>query len=97
MVFFNLRQRTDSIQALIVASPKVSKPMVKWAGAIADESIVLVEGVVQLPKEEVKSASVSNVEILISQVRRIDNAIFKSNESPRSSASSTSWLIQNRG
>ena len=69
MVFFNLRQRTDSIQALVVVSPdKVSKQMVKWAGAIADESIVLVEGVVQLPKEEVKSASVSNVEILISQV-----------------------------
>ena len=69
MVFFNLRQRTDSIQALVVVSPdKVSKQMVKWAGAIADESIVLVEGLVQLPKEEVKSASVSNVEILISQV-----------------------------
>ncbi|KAF8519062.1 hypothetical protein JB92DRAFT_2900429 [Gautieria morchelliformis] len=68
MVFFNLRQRTDSIQALIVASPKISKQMVKWSGAIADESIVLVEGVVQLPKEEVKSASVSNVEILISQL-----------------------------
>ena len=98
MVFFNLRQRTDSIQALIVVSPdKVSKQMVKWAGSIADESIVLVEGVVQLPKEEVKSASVSDVEILISQVRRIVNwfQIFKI--SSRSPASFTLWLLQTRG
>ena len=42
--------------------------MVKWASTIADESIVLVEGTIQLPKEEIKSASVGNVEILISQV-----------------------------
>lgn len=78
MVFFNLRQRTDSIQALIVVSlDKVSKHMVKWAGTIADESIVLVEGVVQLPKEEVKSASVGNVEILISQVRCIVKLVVK--------------------
>jgi aspartyl/asparaginyl-tRNA synthetase len=69
MIFFNLRQRTDSVQALIVVSPqKVSKQMVKWAGTLADESIVLVEGIVQLPNAEVKSASVSNVEIMISQV-----------------------------
>jgi aspartyl-tRNA synthetase len=69
MVFFNLRQRTDSIQGLVVTSPGiVSKQMVKWAATLADESIVLVGGTVQLPKEEVKSASVGNVEILISQV-----------------------------
>ncbi|KIJ27385.1 hypothetical protein M422DRAFT_271448 [Sphaerobolus stellatus SS14] len=69
MVFFNLRQKTDSIQALVVVSPeKVSKQMVKWAGTIPDESIVLVEGTVQLPLEEVKSASIGNVEILISQL-----------------------------
>ncbi|KAF8581666.1 aspartyl-tRNA synthetase [Ramaria rubella] len=72
MVFFNFRQRTDSIQALVVVSPdKVSKQMVKWAGTLADESIVLVEGTVQLPKEEVKSASVGNVEILISQLHLV--------------------------
>ena len=98
MVFFNLRQRTDSIQALIVVSPdKVSKQMVKWAGSIADESIVLVEGVVQLPKEEVKSASVSDVEILISQVRRIVNWFQNFKTSSRSPASFTLWLLQTRG
>lgn len=42
--------------------------MVKWAATIPDESIVIVEGKVQLPIEEVKSASIGNIEILISQV-----------------------------
>lgn len=69
MVFFNLRQRTDSIQALVVITPeKVSKQMVKWATTIPVESIVLVQGTIQLPMEEVKSASIGNIEILISEV-----------------------------
>ncbi|GJJ09741.1 hypothetical protein Clacol_003965 [Clathrus columnatus] len=69
MVFLNLRQRTESVQALVVVTPeKISKQMVKWVGGLADESIILVEGSVQLPKEEVKSATVGNVEILISQI-----------------------------
>lgn len=69
MVFLNLRQRTESVQALVIVTPeKISKQMVKWVGSLADESIVLVEGTVQIPKEEVKSATVGNVEILVSQV-----------------------------
>ena len=73
MVFFNLRQRTDSIQALVAVTPeKVSKQMVRWASTIPDESIVLVEGKVKLPMEEVKSASIGNIEILINQVSKRD-------------------------
>ncbi|KZS93446.1 aspartate-tRNA ligase [Sistotremastrum niveocremeum HHB9708] len=69
MVFFNLRQRTDSIQALLSVTPeKVSKQMVKWAAGIADETIVSIEGVVQKPLEEIKSASVGDAEILISKI-----------------------------
>lgn len=69
MVFLNLRQRTESVQALVVVTPeKISKQMVKWVASLADESIVVVEGAVQIPKEEVKSATVGNVEILINQV-----------------------------
>ncbi len=70
MVFFNLRQRSDSIQALLVVSEgKVSKQMVKWAASIATESIVLVEGIVQQPQEPIKSASVSDAEVLIEKVK----------------------------
>ena len=69
MVFLNLRQRTDSVQALLNVAPgKVSKQMAKWAAGLAIESIVLVEGVIQKSPEPIKSASVSDVEVHISQV-----------------------------
>jgi len=69
MVFLNLRQRTDSVQALLVVTPeKVSKQMVKWAASLADESIVLIEGVAQKTQEPIKSATVSDVEIHVSKI-----------------------------
>jgi aspartyl/asparaginyl-tRNA synthetase len=72
MVFFHLRQRTDSIQGLLLVSEsKVSKQMVKWAAGLALESIVLVEGVVQKPQEEIKSTTVSDAEVLIYKVWNI--------------------------
>ncbi|KAJ7706118.1 hypothetical protein B0H17DRAFT_1035799 [Mycena rosella] len=72
MVFLNLRQRADSVQALVTVTPeKVSKQMVKWTGALADESIVLVHGVVKKSPELIKSASVGDVEVLISQIHLI--------------------------
>ena len=68
-MFFNLRQRTDSVQALLmVAEHKVSKQMVKWSASLADESIVLVEGVVQKSPQVIKSASIDDVEVIVSQV-----------------------------
>jgi hypothetical protein len=69
MVFLNLRQRTDSVQALLTVEPeKVSKQMVKWAAGLADESIVRVEGVVRKSPELIKSASVQDVEVHITKV-----------------------------
>jgi len=69
MVFLNLRQRTESVQALLVVNQDtISKQMVKWAAGLADESIVLVEGVAQKTSEPIKSASVSDVEIHVSKV-----------------------------
>lgn len=70
MLFIALRQRLDTIQGLImVNSTTISKQMVKWASSVSDESIVLVEGQVQKPMEEVKSCTVGLCEILISKVR----------------------------
>lgn len=69
MVFLNLRERTDSVQALLTVAPgKVSKQMTKWAAGLAMESIVLVEGIIQKSPEPIKSASVSDVEVAILQV-----------------------------
>jgi aspartyl/asparaginyl-tRNA synthetase len=70
MVFLNLRQRTDSVQALLTVEPeKVSKQMVKWAAGLADESIVRVEGVVRKSPELIKSASVQDVEVHVTKVQ----------------------------
>nr|GAT54930.1 aspartate-tRNA ligase [Mycena chlorophos] len=69
MVFLNLRQRTDSVQALVSVAPdKVSKQMVKWCAGISDESIVLVHGLVTKSPEPIKSASVQDVEVHVSQI-----------------------------
>lgn len=73
MVFLALRQRLDTIQALVAQNAdSISKQMIKWTGSLSDESIVLVEGVTQAPIEEVKSVSIGNVEILVKKVRRSD-------------------------
>jgi len=72
MVFFNLRQRIDSVQALLSVSPgKVSKQMAKWAAGLSMESIVLVEGTVKKAPEIIKSATVGDVEIHISQIHLV--------------------------
>ena len=72
MVFFNLRQQTDSVQAILeVEDGKVSKPMVKWASGLANESIVLVGGIVRKSPEEIKSATIKDVELRLTSVRAL--------------------------
>ncbi|KAF5390275.1 hypothetical protein D9757_002878 [Collybiopsis confluens] len=69
MVFLNLRQRTESVQALMIVTPeKVSKQMVRWAAGLATESIVLVEGLVKQSPETIKSATIGTVEIDVSKL-----------------------------
>lgn len=69
MVFLNLRQRQDSVQALLIIAPKkVSKQMVKWAAGLSDESIVLLDGVVKKSPEPIKSATISDIEIHVTTV-----------------------------
>ncbi|KAI0002011.1 hypothetical protein BJV77DRAFT_1077785 [Russula vinacea] len=68
-VFLKLRQRTDSVQAMLsVEEGKVSKFMVKWASGLSDESIVLVEGIVQKSPEEVKGATIKDVELILTRI-----------------------------
>jgi aspartyl/asparaginyl-tRNA synthetase len=77
MVFLNLRQRMYSVQGLVfVSQDSVSKQMVKWAAGIPAESVVLVEGTVQSPQEEVKSATVGDAEILIGKVSSLPLIFF---------------------
>lgn len=72
MVFLNLRQRTDSVQALLTVQPeKVSKQMAKWAAGLSMESIVLAEGIVKKSPELIKSATVQDVELHLTQLHLI--------------------------
>lgn len=76
MVFLTLRQQSELIQALLKTNKDtdataVSKQMVKWTGSINLESIVLVEGKVAKVEEKIKSATVQDVEILISKIYTI--------------------------
>ncbi|GAA5994409.1 aspartate--tRNA ligase DPS1 [Rhodotorula paludigena] len=75
MVFVVLRQQDHTIQGLVVVEPEaVSKKMVRWVESINDESIVLVEGVVQKAKEPVKSCTVHEVELKIRKIHLISEA-----------------------
>lgn len=72
MAFVTLRQRLSLIQGLIKANgDSISKQMVKWAGSINLESIVVVHGTVRSVEEPIKSATVQDVEVHISKIYTI--------------------------
>lgn len=69
MCFFQFRQSSATIQGLVVFNETtISKQMVKFAQNITSESIVLVEGIIAKPLEPVKSCTVQDAEITISQL-----------------------------
>ena len=69
MVFLNLRQRTDSVQALLALTQgKISKQMVKWAAGLQMESIVLAEDAVKRTPEPITSVTIQDVELHLTQV-----------------------------
>jgi aspartyl/asparaginyl-tRNA synthetase len=68
MIFFELRQQTDTIQALLQLSSTVSKQMYKFAAAITPESIILVRGTVKESPTEINATTVKDAEIHISEV-----------------------------
>lgn len=72
MTFVTLRQRLSLIQGLLKANGhSVSKQMVKWAGSINLESIVVVHGAIRSVEEPIKSATVQDVEVHISKIYTI--------------------------
>ncbi|GAA6054399.1 hypothetical protein JCM3770_002238 [Rhodotorula araucariae] len=75
MVFIVLRQQDHTMQGLVVVEPElVSKKMVRWVEGIHDESIVLVEAVVQRAKEPIKSCTIHDVELKVRKIHVIAEA-----------------------
>ena len=69
MCFLQLRQQTNSVQGIVaVDDATVSKLMVRFAGQISLESIVVVDAVVQKALEPVTSTTISDVELQIKKV-----------------------------
>lgn len=69
--FITFRQQAELIQGLVKINKEdgsVSKQMVKWCGSLNLESIVLVRGKVCKVEEPIKSATVQNLEIHITEI-----------------------------
>lgn len=66
--FFVLRQKQFTVQCLLSVNEAVSKQMVKFVGSITKESIVDIEGVVQLAPTKIESCSQQTVEMKVQKV-----------------------------
>ena len=68
MVFLELRQQTDTIQAVLSLSDKISKQMQKFTASINPESIVLVNGTIVKSPIEIKATTIKDAELQIAKV-----------------------------
>jgi aspartyl/asparaginyl-tRNA synthetase len=68
LAFVNLRQGLNTVQAVVAASEKLSKQMVKFCGNVSTESTLVVTGLVKRVKEPIKSASIKDFEIHIQKL-----------------------------
>ncbi|KAK5164199.1 uncharacterized protein LTR77_009893 [Saxophila tyrrhenica] len=66
--FVVFRQGISTIQGVVAASDKLSRQMVKFAGSIPSESVVLVHALVEKPKEAVKSTTIQHLEVHVKQL-----------------------------
>jgi aspartyl-tRNA synthetase len=75
LAFLNLRDRFDSIQAVVAASDTLSRQFVKFAAGVPGESIVDVVGIIKEPKEAIKSATIGNRELHITQLWVVSKSV----------------------
>ncbi|KAI9173334.1 aspartate--tRNA ligase dps1 [Blastocladiella emersonii ATCC 22665] len=68
LCFFQLRQRFDTIQAVLTVDTVISKHMVKFATGINSESLVLIEATIVKSPEPVKSCTVQDAELRVHSV-----------------------------
>ncbi|KAH7079276.1 aspartyl-tRNA synthetase-like protein [Paraphoma chrysanthemicola] len=68
LAFLNLRQNLSTVQAVVAASEKLSKQMVKFCGSVSTESTLVVTGLVKRVQEPIKSASIKDFEIHIKKL-----------------------------
>jgi len=76
LAFLVLREQEHTIQVVIAegGAQSLSRQMVKWCGGINTESYVRVTGLVKKPLEEVKSTSISHLELHVKSIYTISQA-----------------------
>lgn len=72
--FILFRNALQTIQGVLHRDEMISDHMIKWINRLPPESIVQVIGTLQEPKEPVKSATISNLEVNIQSVHLISSA-----------------------
>jgi aspartyl/asparaginyl-tRNA synthetase len=68
LAFLNLRQGLSTVQAVVAASEKLSKQMVKYCGSVSTESTLVVTGLVKRVQEPIKSATIKDFEIHVQKL-----------------------------
>lgn len=66
--FLVFSQQSNTIQAVVAESEKLSRQMVKFAGSIPTESEVVVHGILNKPREPVQSTTIQNLEVHITKI-----------------------------
>ena len=81
ILFLVFRQSIGTIQGVLTEGETVSQNMLLWAESIHSESVVWVDGVLQIPQndqQEVKAPSVHDLEVNIEKVCPTPNATLAS-------------------
>lgn len=66
--FLVFGQQSNTIQAVVAASDTLSRQMVKFAGSIPTESEVVVHGILNKPRDPVKSTTIQNLEVHVTKL-----------------------------
>lgn len=73
-IFILLRQSLNSVQAVMFQGSKVPKAMVKYACGLSLESVVDVLAEITVPNTPVQSATVQNLELLVTEIHQVSKA-----------------------
>jgi aspartyl-tRNA synthetase len=72
--FLVLRQRMESLQAVMFQGPEVSKNMVKYATSLSNESIIDVLAEITIPENPILSTTIRHLELKVVEVHAVSRA-----------------------
>jgi aspartyl-tRNA synthetase len=73
-VFVVLRQRIESIQAVLFEGEEISRNMVKYASSLPLETVVDILAEITIPEKPIQSTTIHNLELKISEIHAVSRA-----------------------